>query len=176
MDRKQLAGEGSWYIASPYLTSSGDYREPTLEDIWLATVNRLIRCTRMRGATQPEDKILAPLALASKFMWGVMPGMKAELTRLMECQLNPQQLYTEFTAFMINSSLDLAILSQVNGDLPNAKFPSWVPDYNTKDKGSLLEHRNFDATRFLCKGGGPYHRGKINNSYFLLRGGAEVTL
>jgi hypothetical protein len=140
---------------------SSPYREPTPEDIWLATVNRLIRCTRMRGAAKPEDKILAPLTLASKFMWGVMPSMKVELTRLMECQLNSQQLYTEFTTFMINSSFGLAILSQANGDLLNAKLPSWVPDYNTKNKGSLLDRRNFDATRFLYKEGGPYDRGKM---------------
>ena len=147
-------------LLPPYSILSKQYREPTPEDIWLATVNRLICCTRMRGAAKPEDKILAPLTLASKFMWGVMPSMKVELTRLMECQLNSQQLYTEFTTFMINSSFDLAILSQVNGDLPNTKLPSWVPDYNTTDKGSLLDLRSFDATRFLCKKGALHERGK----------------
>jgi hypothetical protein len=115
----------------------------------------------MRGAVKPEDKILAPLTLASKFMWGVMPSIKVELTKLMECQLNSQQLYTEFTTFMINSSFGLAILSQANGDLLNTKLPSWVPDYNTEYKGSLLDRRSFDVTRFLCKEGGPYDRGKM---------------
>lgn len=62
---------------------------------------------------------------------------------------------------MINSSFDLAILSQANRDLLNAELPSWVPDYKTKDKGSLLDHRSFDATGFLCKEGAPYDRGKM---------------
>ncbi|KAH7407351.1 heterokaryon incompatibility protein-domain-containing protein [Cadophora sp. MPI-SDFR-AT-0126] len=162
-------GKGLGIPPALYLTSAGDYRKPSPDDLWLATVNRLIRCVRMREATRSEDKILAPLVLASRFMYGVKSGMKAELTRLMECQLNPQQLYTEFTAFIVNSSVDLAVLSQVNGDLPNTKLPSWVPDYNTEDKQSLLENRNFDATRFLYRGGAPYHLAKAFPASGLLR-------
>ncbi|PMD28748.1 hypothetical protein L207DRAFT_539445 [Hyaloscypha variabilis F] len=58
---------------------------------------------------------------------------------------------------------------QANGDLLNAKLPSWVPDYNTKDKGSLLNHRSFDITRFLYKEGAPYNQVQVFVASGLLR-------
>lgn len=150
------------------ITSSGEFREPTPEEIWLRTIDRLIRCTRMREVTKPADKILAPLSLAVKFLWGVKPEMKTELIKLMDCQSTPQQLFTAFTTFMITASDDLAILSQVNGDALSdlANLPSWIPDYNTKGMGYLIERRNFNATDFLYKGDRPHHEGKTNYSYF----------
>jgi hypothetical protein len=54
---------------------------------------------------------------------------------------------------MINSSFQLDVLSQVEGDHPSPieGLPSWVPDYSVPLSGNLLRRSSFNASAFLFK-------------------------
>jgi hypothetical protein len=74
----------------PITTSSGEWLNPTPDEVWLNMIDRLVRRTRNRESTKPEDKLLAPLSLAVRFMLGVKQEMKRDLLRMMECGSTPQ--------------------------------------------------------------------------------------
>ena len=85
-----------------------------------------------------------------------------EMLGLINTRVSAQQLYINFTALMINSSSQLDVLSQVEGDHPSQieGLPSWVPDYSVPLSGNLLCGNSFNATAFLFKMASNDHQGE----------------
>jgi hypothetical protein len=121
----------------------------------LAAFSVFVEHIQNHETTKSEDEILAPLVFIV-----VLAGNNSghldiikEMLGLINTRVGAQQLYINFIALMINSSSQLDVLSQVEGDhLSQIEgLPSWVPDYSVPLSDNLLHRSSFNATVFLFK-------------------------
>lgn len=141
------------------------YHNQTRNELWLTTLDILIRHIRLREAKDVRDRIIAPLAFASRF---VPLELETAVKDLMDYRKTVEKVYIDLTNFFITSSQRLDILSQVNKDTLQTAYelPSWVPAFNTPLSGSLIEGTYFNAAKSLGGTGMMHHKGQLAALYF----------
>ena len=98
----------------------------------------LLRQTRSFGASEPRDKVFAPLALLRQM---TKSATKNRLDLELDYTSSITDVYSKTAAYILKGSSDLALLSLVEDEslraestLPREalqRMPSWVPDFTT---------------------------------------------
>ena len=88
-----------------------------------------VAASRRREAGDSRDKVIALLALASKFQ-----SPTTRLVPLPDYSKSTNQVYVDFVQYVLSVTSRLAILSQVETpeESSNPGLPSWVSDYRCK--------------------------------------------
>ena len=92
-----------------------------------------VECSRGRFASDPRDKVISPLALASRFR-----ATKTRLVPSPDYSKSLLETYVEFVRYGVTGTRSLAVLSQtVPGDRwqkRDSTLPSWVPDFRHRSE------------------------------------------
>lgn len=99
---------------------------------------------RTRRASDLRDKIFAPCALATFFESQVAGFQVKRTTPLPDYNQNVNQIFVDFTLYVISSTRNLSLLTQAERGDPSEQsgrdLPSWVPDFAvsaTRESSSL---------------------------------------
>ena len=106
-----------------------------LENAFCQFLGSMIMVGRIYQCGRPEDKVLAPLALALHKFSGFMEStlMVPDYTKTLE------QVYTEAATLIIDKTSELLLLTTVEDPAFRAhpSIPSWVPDFSVQHSNPL---------------------------------------
>lgn len=107
-----------------------------------------VECSRRRMASNPRDKVIAPLALANRF-----ENPQVRLVPSPDYSKSVQETYIEFVRYVLTGTRSLAILSQTvpaeHSQKRDSSLPTWVPDFRHWDDdffSSLAMNEKFHAS------------------------------
>ena len=104
----------------------------------MAIFEWLIVYTRPQGATEPRDKIYAPLALLRQACQMFDPNLPSQIISV-DYKQSLKEVYTQGAILCLESTTDLSFLSCVEDRISgkNVDLPSWVPDFRETERVRL---------------------------------------